>query len=298
VTAASIGVDVGGTKIAAALVAGGDVLARTTVPANASRPGREVLSDAVAAAEAMAAAAAERGLAVGGVGVGVPEIVDPAGRIVTAAVVDWAGEPVEQAFAHLGRVTVVADVRAAALGEARLGAGRGFATFAYVTVGTGISHTLVLDGRPYAGARGAALLLGSGRLGGVVLEQVACGPAIAAAAGAGSAEEVLAAAAAGDGPAARVVDVAGRALGEGLATLVNLLDPEAVVVGGGLGGAGGRYWDAVVAAARANVWLPAARELPILPAALGTDAGTVGAALAAAGTPSRSLGTYSRSQPK
>ena len=53
----------------------------------------------------------------------------------------------------------------------------------YVTVGTGISHTLVIDGRPFAGSRGSALLLGSGPIGDVVLEDVASGPAIAAAAG-------------------------------------------------------------------------------------------------------------------
>ena len=77
-----------------------------------------------------------------------------------------------------------------------------------------------------------------------------------------------------------MVDAAARALGEGIATLVNLLDPEAVVVGGGLGTAGGRYWEAVVAAARPGVWLPSARDLPIVPAGLGTDAGACGAALA------------------
>ncbi len=275
-TPATIGIDVGGTKIAAALVAGGEVLARTTVPTGASRPGREVLADAVAAAEAVGS-----GHAIAGVGVGVPEIVDPGGRIVTDAVIGWAGEAVEEAFAHLGPATVVADVLAAALAEARLGAGRGFASFAFVTVGTGISYTLVLDGRPYAGARGAAVLLGSGRLGGVVLEDVASGPAIARAAGAASAEEVLAAAEAGDASATRVVDLAASMLGEGIGTLVNLLDPEAVVVGGGLGTAGGRHWDVAVAAARGRVWLPAARDLPILPAALGADAGMVGAALAA-----------------
>jgi glucokinase len=277
----SIGVDVGGTKIAAALVAGGGgVIARTNSRTEASRPGSEVLADAVLAAEAMAAEAAGRGLEVAGVGVGVPEIVDPAGRIVTDAVIGWIGLPVEESFSHLGRTTIVADVRAAALGEAVLGAGRGYGTFAYVTVGTGISHTLVVEGRPYAGARGAALLLGSGRLGDVVLEEVACGPAIAAAAGAGSAEEVLAAASAGDAEAARVVASAAQALGEGIATLVNILDPEAVVVGGGLGTAGGSYWDAVVAAARPAIWLEGARDLPIVPAALGTDAGACGAALA------------------
>jgi glucokinase len=279
---ATIGVDVGGTKIAAALVAGGGgLISRFSVPTRARRPGIEVLADAVEVARAMAAEAAQRGMSVGGVGVGVPEIVDLAGRVVTRSVIEWTEERIEEAFAPIGPATVVADVRAAALAEAMLGAGRGYRSFAFVTVGTGISHTLVLDGQPYAGSRGAALLLGSGRLGDIVLEEIACGPAIAAAAGADSAEEVLAAADAGEPEAVRIVDAAALALGKGIATVVNLLDPEAVVVGGGLGTAGGRWWDQTLTAAERHIWLPLARDLPILPAGLGPDAGVIGAGLAA-----------------
>lgn len=270
----SIGVDVGGTKIAAALVAGGGrVLAHTLVPTRAARPGAEVLSDAVAAASAMAAEASERGLTVGGLGVGVPEIVDLSGKVTTGSVIDWTGEDVEAAFAEFGPVTVIADVRAAALAEAQLGAGRGHSVLVYVTVGTGISHTLVIDGRPFPGARGAALLFGSGPIGDVVLEDVAAGPAIAAAAGTSTAEDAVAA----GHPA---VDEAARLLGEGIAVLVNLLDPEIVVVGGGLGSAGGRYLERAIEAARPRIWLPAARDLPIVTAGLGPEAGVVGAALA------------------
>jgi glucokinase len=271
---ASIGVDVGGTKIAAALLAGGGrVLARTVVPTRAARPGGEVLSDAVAAASAMADEAASRGLTIGGVGVGVPEIVDLDGRVITGSVIDWTGEDVEAAFAGLGSVTIISDVRAAALAEAQLGAGRGHGVIVYITVGTGISHTLVVDGRPFPGARGAALLFGTGPIADVVLEDVASGPAIAAAAGAETAEEALAS----DHPA---VDEAARLLGEGIAVLVNLLDPEIVVVGGGLGSAGGRYLDRAIEVARPRIWLPAARDLPIVTAGLGPEAGVVGAALA------------------
>ena len=271
---ASIGVDVGGTKIAAALVAGGGrVLAHTLVPTRAARPGPEILRDAVSAAAAMAREAADQGQTVGGVGVGVPEIVDLDGRVTTGSVIDWTGEDVEAAFAGFGPVTVIADVRAAALAEAQLGAGRGHGVMVYVTVGTGISHTLVIDGRPFAGARGAALLFGSGAIAGVVLEDVAGGPAIARAAGTETAEEALAA----GHPA---VDEAARLLGEGIAVLVNLLDPEIVVVGGGLGSAGGSYLERAVSVARPRIWLPAARDLPIVTAGLGPEAGVIGAALA------------------
>jgi glucokinase len=140
----------------------------------------------------------------------VPEIVDPEGRITTSAVVKWNDLPVEASFAHLGPATVVTDMRAAALAEARAGAGRDFEVFAYVPVGTGINHCLVQTGRSYAGTRGAALLLGSGRLGDLVLEEVASGPAIAASSrrlgiAADGADEVLAAAGAGDPTAQRIV---------------------------------------------------------------------------------------------
>jgi glucokinase len=271
---ASIGVDVGGTKIAAALVAGGGrVLAHTSVPTRRDRPGSEVLRDAVSAAAEMSREAASRGLTVGGVGVGVPEIVDLAGRVITGTVIDWTGEDVEAAFAGFGPVTIIADVRAAALAEAQLGAGRGHDVLVYITVGTGISHTLVIDGRPFPGARGAALLFGTGPIADVVLEDVASGPAIAAAAGTETAEQALA-----DGHPA--VDEAARLLGEGIATLVNLLDPEIVVMGGGLGRAGGRYLDRAIEVARPRIWLPSARELPIVTAGLGPEAGVVGAALA------------------
>ena len=136
----------------------------------------------------------------------------------------------------------------------------------YVTVGTGISSCLVQDGVPYAGARGNALILASSPLTTVcttcdavlrpVLEEYAAGPALVARynrAAAGRmvrAEQVLAAARAHDHVAADVVFTAGEALGVSVGWLVNVLDPAAVIVGGGLGLAGGLYWDSFVAATR------------------------------------------------
>ncbi|MBX9625917.1 MAG: ROK family protein, partial [Gemmataceae bacterium] len=98
--------------------------------------------------------------------------------------------------------------------------------------------------------------------------------------GRGRAEDVLAAAAAGDLEAVRVVREAGEAVGAAVGWLVNVLDPEAVAVGGGLGLAGGPYWDALVDSTRRHVWAEAARGLPVVPAGLGADAGLVGAAVA------------------
>jgi glucokinase len=204
------------------------------------------------------------------VGVGLPELVDPRGAVTSAASFDLRGIDVAGAFAHLAPATIEADVRAAAVAEARLGAGRPYRIVLYVSVGTGISHTLVLDGVPYAGARGNALVLGS-----PLVEEVAGGPAIARLAGRDSAEEALA-----DPACAGVVERAAAALGGALAALVNATDPEAVVIGGGLG-LDARYRASAERALRGGVFAVATSALPVLPASLGADAGIVGAALSA-----------------
>jgi glucokinase len=286
----AVGLDVGGTKIAGGLVRfpAGEVAARRQVTTRAGRGAEAVLADAVGMARDLAGGVPPGGH-FAGVGLGMPELVDLDGRLTSGATIDWRGVPLADRFAGVGPVWVEADVRAAALAEARFGAGRAYQLFSYVTVGTGISHTLVQDGRPYAGARGNALVLASGptsvRCPGCaawvrsVLEAVASGPALAAAVGAGRAEDVLAAADRGDPEAARAVRDAAEALGSGVGFLVNVLDPEAVVVGGGLGLAGGLYRDAFTDAVRRHVWADATRGLPILAAALGTDSGLIGAAV-------------------
>jgi glucokinase len=193
---------------------------------------------------------------------------------------------------------VESDVRAAALGEATFGGGRPFGHFIYVTIGTGISATLVHDRRPYAGSRGAALVIANGATTfscpvcgsktRYVLEDFASGPALAAryraatGNGAQSAEQVLKAGEAGDAAASEIVESAACALGGAVGLLVNSLDPSAVIVGGGLGSAPGPYWEALVRSIREHLWQDDIRELPILRAELGSRAGVIGAAISAA----------------
>lgn len=292
----AVGVDVGGTKIAAGLVApDGTVSARRRIPTHAAQGGGAVLAAAVDLAAQVAADAAAQGRTVLGVGVAVCELVDPHGNVTSGHTVDWRGLPVRAEFARLAPAVVESDVRAPAAAEARFGAGAPYQLFAYVTVGTGISCALVQAGVPLAGARGNALVLATmpltvpcpdGQLVDFVLEEYASGPALAAryAAATGrpcrQAETVLAAAAQGDADAVAVVESAGAALGSSVALLVNVTDPEAVVVGGGLGLAGGLYWNAFVASTRAHIYADDTRTLPILPAACGVDAGIIGAAAA------------------
>jgi glucokinase len=268
-----------------------------------------VLADALNLADTLLADAGRMELAMAGIGLGVCELVDLGGNITSGHTIAWRSLPIRDAFAHLAPALVESDVRAAALAEAVFGAGRPFKQFVYVTVGTGISSCLVQEGRPYAGARGNALILASSPLTtccpncgtrvATVLEEFAAGPALVrrynhsieetglksqlpADEAAKHGEDVLAAAEVNDPVAIEVVKTAGEALGVSVAWLVNVLDPAAVIIGGGLGLAGGLYWTSFVASTRAHIWAEASRAAPLIPASLGPEAGMIGAAAAAA----------------
>jgi glucokinase len=293
---AVLGIDVGGTKIAAGVVdpAGGAIILRETIATGAARGGAAVLADTMELAGRLIATA---GRHVVRIGVGVPQLVDNEGCIRSAYNFDWTDLPVRKRLSALAPATIESDVRAAARAEARFGAGKGRRTFAYVTIGTGVSYCLVIDGRPHAGANGFAIHFASsalhvscaacGHVNAPILEEIASGPAMAAAFALKSGRnivsgiDVLSAASAGDAAAIEVVTSAADQLGPLIALVVNMLDPEAVVLGGGLGLAAGPYRDRLIASTRAHIWAESCRDLPIVPAKLGTDAGIVGAALAA-----------------
>ena len=262
----AVGIDVGGSKIAAAIVDvnAGLVLRELRVPTPVSDGGAAVLDECVELAHVLDPDGAAA------VGIGLCEFVDLSGRPTSAYTVDWLALDVERAFGNAARVRIESDVRAGALAEARFGAARRFTSFVYVVVGSGVSHCLVLEGRPYRGARGNAIVTGA-----PPVEFSVGGLALARRAGVESAEQVLS-----DPVHAPLVDAAAEELGHALATLVNALDPEALVIGGGLGIAE-RYRERVVAAARAGIEHEATRQLPIIPATLGAQSGVVGAALAA-----------------
>lgn len=262
-----VGIDVGGSKIAAAIVdvTAGTVLRELRVPTPVRAGGKAVLDECVRLARELA----PEGVAA--VGIGLCEFVDRAGTPTSAYTVDWRGLDVAPAFGQTAHVRIESDVRAGALAEARFGTAARFASFVYVVVGSGVSHCLVLDGRPYEGARGNAIVLGA-----PPVEWSVGGLALARRAGVETAEQVLS-----DPVHASLVDSAADELGHALAGLVNALDPEAVVVGGGLGLVD-RYRERVAATARAAIEHEATRDLPILPATLGAQSGVIGAGLAAA----------------
>ncbi len=263
--AAAIGIDVGGTKIAAGLVdtATGALVERRRQPTRPERGGPAVLADCAVLAEELGAGALP-------VGIGLCELVDLEGRPASGDTVDWRGLDVAGAIGA-PRVVVESDVRAAALAEARFGAGAGASPFLFVVVGTGASACLVTDGRPHAGALGEAIVLGA-----PPVERVASGPALARAAGVERAEDVLA-----DPRHAPLVDAAAETLAGALAVLVNALDPSLVVLGGGLG-LEASFRERVGRAVHGRVAYPRTPPLPVVGSALGPDGGVIGAALVAA----------------
>ena len=257
----ALGLDVGGTKIAAAVVdlERGMIQAARRVPTAPQRGSAAVLADC----RALVAELGEGTLAVG---LALCELVDGEGRIRSAETVDWRDADLSDTFD-----CVESDVRVAALAEARFGAAHDEPDFLYVSVGSGISHCLVTAGGPRLGVRGAAIGTGA-----PLVEQWSSGLALARRTGHESAEDALA-----DPDAADIVEDAAHRLGVTLAALVNAVDPGAVIVGGGLGLHDG-YRERVELAMRDEIYDAEARRLPFLPAGLRGDAPVIGAALAAA----------------
>lgn len=293
-----LGIDVGGTKTAAGLVLfpDGTVLAERIIPTLAERGSNKVLDDVVDLAGALVKSPPASNFG-GTIGLGICELVDPAGRIFSGNAVQWTTDLVKARLNHLGAITIEADVRAAALAESLFGAGRGLNSFLYLTVGTGIASCLMIGGAPYLGASGATGTMASspitlpcpccGTSHGFTLEEIASGPALvrrfnqACHGNTKSGEEVLRAAAAGNEVAKRIVTSAAVALGSAVGMLVNVLDPEAVVVGGGLGSSEGLFWESLVQSVPEHVWSPARRAIRIHRASSGPRAGVIGAAASA-----------------
>ncbi|RFA16349.1 hypothetical protein B7R21_02955 [Subtercola boreus] len=297
-----LGIDIGGTKTAVGLV---DTDGRVWAGTSARTPSELGPEAVVETAIRLAVAVLSRSgaLPVLGCGVGSAGVIEPGvGRVIssTSSLPGWTGTPLSRLLATRLRmpVTVVNDVHAHAVGESQFGAGRGARTVLMVTAGTGIGGALVIDGTVQTGAHGASGHFGHmpsaeasglpctcGRSG--HLEAVASGPAItsvysARALPAGidpatNAEAVFTLADGGDSLAAIVIDTAGMALGRTLGSLINALDPDVVVVGGGLSGGGDRWWSAVLRGIENEV-IPMLRACPVVPAESGADAALAGAA--------------------
>ncbi|MCX2731470.1 ROK family protein [Saccharopolyspora sp. NFXS83] len=287
-----VGVDIGGTGIAAALVtADGRITARSSLPTPAAEGAGAVL-------DAVSAAVGELGAPFAAAGVGSAGVIDRAsGRVrsATDSLAGWAGTDLRgELAARLGvPVTVDNDVHAHALGELWTGAAAGKRHVLFVAVGTGIGGSLIIDGRPHHGAHAVAGHVGhlpvpaaAGKPcpcgGSGHAEGVGSGPALLAeylerGGSATTLPEVAALAESGDALASDVLTRGATATGQLLGGLVNAVDPELVLVGGGVSSCGPVWWSAVRAAVAAEA-LPAVRDVPVVTGGLGSDAAVLGAA--------------------
>jgi glucokinase len=285
-----VAVDVGGTGIKAALL---DSTGRVLRRIEARTPVAEGPTAVVQAVRAIARELSDDETVAAGVVV--PGDVDAAsGTARYAANIGWRDVPLRELLADDLGIPVVLehDVRAAGLAERMLGRARGAADCLLVVIGTGIAGVIVSGGTALHGAIGLAGEVGHapvypdgeacacGQRG--CLETYASGAAIArryrTAGGVGSAQEVVAARAS-DPLAAQVWRDATRALGIELATCTMLLDPELIVLGGGLAAAGAALLEPVRSELAARLtWRPA----PLVELSpLGSRAGQLGAALLA-----------------
>lgn len=307
-----IGVDLGGTKLLAGAVdAGLNVHHRAHRPA-AGGDRAAVLDRVVdAVQEAIAAAPGE----VLGVGFGIPSLIDrERGVAVSTVHLPIADVPFRDIMVErLGLPVVVDnDANVAMLAEHRHGAAAGAGHAVLLTIGTGIGSGIVVDGRLVRGAVGAAAELGhmvvdldGPRCQGNCpnrgcLEALVSGSAIGRAGLAAARRDprgALAAAVAsgrpmngalvtelahdGDPAALTCLTAAGRALGVGLANIVNIFNPEVVVIGGGVIAAGGLLLDPAREEMRARALSPSRDIARIVPARFGAESGMLGAAVLA-----------------
>ncbi len=308
----TIGVDIGGTKVLAGVVdAAGTVLARE----RRETPGHSAAAVEETVVELVAGLRQEHEVAA--VGIGAAGFVDAdRSRVMFSPHLAWRDEPVRDAVrGRIGLPVVVEnDANAAGIAEARIGAGAGHRFVLCVTLGTGVGGSLVIDGEVYRGATGMAGEVGHmqvvpdghwcqcGNRG--CWEQYASGTALVrearavVAAGSPVADTLLrraggspegltgplvtAAARDGDPLATELLEDMGRWLGTGLADVTAAFDPGCIVVGGGVSEAGELLLRPTREAfARRLVGRGFRTEPPIVAAALGPEAGLVGAALAA-----------------
>jgi len=317
-----IGVDIGGTKIAAALLRGR--LPGTGSGTPAARETPEILDRFTVLTDAGSTQACLDGIVaciadlehgsgrVEGIGIGVASMVDfGAGHVVESTNLPLSDVPLRDLLQRRFGVPVVIDndATAAAIGEHAFGAGAGAREMLMLTLGTGVGGGIICGGRPYRGFSGAAAELGH-----IIidlngpkcpancpsrgcLEAYVAGPAMAAAAVAAAAAEPASALGRamaageqvdgrlltrlgheGDAGAVAVLARLGAYLGAGLVTLVNIFNPEVIVVGGGAAAAGELLLGPARAVLQERGSRPARDQVRVVPAALGPDAGFIGAA--------------------
>ncbi len=309
----TVGIDFGGTNVKVGLVSstGRVVRSRVLSSQDVGRPSRFV-EGVGRSVESLTQTVGLAPSQLRGVGIGAPGPVDAARGLIhfLVNVPGWREVPLAQQLQRRLRCQCLIDndVNLVTLGEWRFGAGRGAKQLVCLTLGTGVGGGLVIDGKLYRGAAGAA-----GEIGHMVIDphgrRCACGSRGCLEAQVGTAAVleqgrrairrgagplrrlaheaqgrltpalVSQAARSGDAAARKIWTDLGRSLGVGLANVVNLLNPDRIVIGGGLSNAWGLFYPTLVETVLAQAMDVSARSVRIVRAQLGDHAGVVGAAV-------------------
>lgn len=302
----AIGIDLGGTKTAAGVVGADGSLLFTDETPTLNRSGPKAILDAtVQLASRLHSRAASMGIPVSAIGIGSAGVINAdQGSVISAtdAIAGWAGTQIATTLtARLGLpVRVVNDVHAHAMGEDWTGAAAGASSMLMVAFGTGVGGSFISHGEPLLGHRfvgghvghfastyavdevGGLLKCPCGHYGHV--ESIASGPGLYAHylriggdPSASDTREVFDRANASEPIARAAISYAARAAGQAIGGLGNIMDPEVVIVSGGLANAGPLWWDTMKDAAKDEL-IPPLSGLRIVPAGLGNKAAIVGAA--------------------
>lgn len=301
------GIDVGGTSVKCGLFhTDGTLVEKWEIPTRTENNGQNILPDV---AETINAKLAEKNIDkadVEGVGIGIPGPINSRGEAACAVNLYWGFTPVAQILGDLTGLKAQAgnDANVATLGEAWKGAAAGAQNIIMITLGTGVGGGIIINGKILAGSHGAGGEIGHalvvrgeeekcncGNHG--CLEQYASATGIVRVAGrvlAASeddstlrelqnitAKDVLDAFKAGDAVAVRIMEYVGDLLGGAIAGFTTVVDPEAIVIGGGVSKAGQPLIDCIEKYYQRYAF-SSCKETPIVLATLGNDAGIYGAA--------------------
>lgn len=307
-----IGIDVGGTNVKIALVDEGKIIYSNSVPTYAQMGYEYTVNNIKQAIKDLMKETETTAADIKGIGFDFPGQVDYKTGVVKLApnIPGWVNVPIAQMIEEAFHIPtrIDNDVRCAALGEMNFGAGKGCQNFVCITVGTGIGSGLVVNGQLVRGAANAAgeighiklqmkdgPICGCGDTG--CLEAFASGPSIVAMAQdylksgkstkfremAGDGEItpyiVAKAAEAGDPVAKRIFTIIGEYVGMGLVSVINLLNPEKVIIGGGVAEAGDLLLEPIRKTVMERAMVVARESVEIVPAELGNSAGVIGASM-------------------
>lgn len=309
-----IGIDVGGTNVKIALVdEKGKIIYSNSVPTYANMGYEYTVNNIKQAIRDLMKETKSDSKTIQGIGFDFPGQVDYKKGIVKLApnIPGWVNVPIAKMIEDEFQIPtrIDNDVRCAALGELNFGAGKGCENFVCITVGTGVGSGLVVNGKLVRGAANAAgeighikLQMNDGPICGCgdtgCLEAFASGPSIVAMAQdylksgkstkfrelAGAEGDitpylVAKAAEAGDPVAKRIFEIIGTYLGMGLTSVINLLNPEKVIIGGGVAEAGDLLLAPIRKTVQERAMVVARESVEIVPAQLGNTAGVIGASM-------------------